>query len=370
MGINDGATAGTVPSQTVFRDIALCQSDASNGAFRCEDGRPVISVPIVGRDFRISPRLEAGYAWSGRGSGNFKAGFTGSGYIKAGYKYSLSNGAEPIGESEFQASAISPAPNGEVDAELRAELKFGVDVTSGGDPIIDAQLFRGLLTSLAGIEPPSCALETSLRVRGEVKRHGLAGSGSWQLYDQTPIELRHDMTQIPGCTSDSAQDAERCGGGTGQGCPSGMVCAPGDFCVEETPMRVALTWTKDADLDLHVRDPAGKILGEGQPQGATIDNTRSRDGWIAFRSCGSCPSSSVSAPYGEVAVIDDLTQHGKYHFWVTNESDLGGADEDVSYRLIIYDKNGGEEQVEGVLQGTVGAPSVRFEYKAAEPPSP
>lgn len=370
MGVNDGAAPGEVPSQTVFRNVELCGSDATNGAFRCEDGRPVISASILGRDFRISPRLEAGYAWSGRGSGSFKAGFTGSGYLKAGYKFSLTDGATPVGETRFQASAIDPSPSGEVDAELRAELKLGVDVTAGGDPLLEAQLFRGLLTTGAAVQPPSCSLESSLRVRGEVTRHGMAGSGSWELYDETPIDLQHDLTQIPGCTSDSAQDAERCGGGSGQSCPGNMICAPGNFCVEDTPMRVALRWTKGADLDLHVEDPSGRRLGEGRPQGANNDGTRSRDGWIAFRSCGDCPSSSVNPPYGEIAVIEDLTQHGKYQFWVTNESDLGGADESVSYRLVIYDQNGGEEQVEGVLQGTVGAPSVRFEYRAAEPPQP
>jgi hypothetical protein len=359
LAVNDGQPAAPIPAGHLTREVQLCNSGSN-----CVDGRPTLTWSLLGQDFKLYPTIELEMTWQGSGSGTITGGFGGDGNIKASFLYDHGDDSFEFTD-DFDAQATTPESTGEVDVDFKSELSFSMVGEGLGSRLVEVTPFRGNFEMHAGIKPPSCEFQSALAVSGDLRRGAMVGGGSWSLYRETLFDLYHDVDHPGECSNDNTEEVAQCN--TDGDCERDEICSAAGYCVEDTPMQIALSWNDPVNLDLEVIDPQGKKLVQGSPGGANQDENRSRDGWMALSSCGGCDDDDPGAGnYGEVALVKNVRADQIYKIAVTSTSDNPDADNLIDYRLNIFNRGGGvDELMEGKLGE--GSKSVRYDYRAIAP---
>lgn len=138
--------------------------------------------------------------------------------------------------------------------------------------------------------------------------------------------------------------------GSGEACTATEECIPGHacfngFCVGEGSLRISLSFTTDADFDLHVLTPnASEIYyGNRDADGGTLDVDQ-------------CVSSCGSEAHVENVYWTDAAPSGVYEVWVVN---YGGRAEG-SFTIEVA--GGTSQNYSGSLAAVSGEESTRFTF--------
>lgn len=132
-------------------------------------------------------------------------------------------------------------------------------------------------------------------------------------------------------------------------CGVGLACEAG-FCVNAGEMRIALVWTGQTDLDLHVRTPTGEEIyyrNRNSDDGGEFQ----KDGCIADRCDGE------NGPFSEAVLWVGLPTQGTYEFWAVNYDGVASANATFEIR-----HDGHFETYSATVGGSAGAQSSIYTY--------
>lgn len=141
-------------------------------------------------------------------------------------------------------------------------------------------------------------------------------------------------------------------------CSTDEVCRQHN-CLEDGNVKITVSWTSNADVDLHVLTPKGNEISADIADVITADG-----GKISFDQCQgeSCKSDTrtVNFPHVEhvVWVHGEPVVKGKYKVWVENFNGVAAAD-----FTIVFEKPSGEKEFKTGSVGAVkGQASTSFEF--------